>query len=296
MTSYLRRIALSLALLFISVLAGYAATYKVTYQYYGSVVLIEEYESGAEVNKPDVDKIEFGFPLQDGYEYVFSKKFPFTMRGNVTIQITEEPINNGIYNLILLIGKNDPIILSYESGKLINFTLPSSYNKEGYVLKWDKEYNVMPAEDYTLTATYVPIDSKITYNGIEEADNGENPAVYNIETCPVTLQEPKKEGYKFEGWFIGENKVTEIACKSGDVTLTAKWSENSALNDANASAKYSVIGNEIRFSDDVKFAELYNLLGVRVGVMKNGVIRVAYPGVYLLKVDETATKVKLSSR
>ena len=68
----------------------------------------------------------------------------------------------------------------------------------------------------------------ITY----ELDGGtnapENPAGYNVETETITLKDPVKPGYTFEGWYKTEdctgNAVTEITQGStGDITLYAKW-------------------------------------------------------------------------
>ena len=70
----------------------------------------------------------------------------------------------------------------------------------------------------------------ITY----ELDGGtnapENPAGYNVETGTITLKDPAKAGYTFEGWYRTEdftgNAVTEIVQGStGDITLYAKWEQ-----------------------------------------------------------------------
>ena len=68
----------------------------------------------------------------------------------------------------------------------------------------------------------------ITY----ELDGGtnapENPESYNVETETITLKDPVKTGYTFEGWYRTEDftgeAVTEIVQGStGDITLYAKW-------------------------------------------------------------------------
>ena len=68
----------------------------------------------------------------------------------------------------------------------------------------------------------------ITY----ELDGGtnapENPASYNVETETITLKDPAKAGYTFEGWYMAEdftgNAVTEIVQgTTGNITLYAKW-------------------------------------------------------------------------
>lgn len=88
---------------------------------------------------------------------------------------------------------------------------------------------------------YDAIDYKITYNLNEGTNNSGNPSKYNVLNG-VTLKAPTRKGYTFEGWYLGDKKVTginegknakfssvdemyaELAKRTtGDVTLTAKW-------------------------------------------------------------------------
>lgn len=290
-----KRLSFLLIYLFAAVCTVYSTSYKVTYTLYGSVVYEETYSSGSEVNAPNIEDMDL-FPPADGYEYTFKKTFPFIIKGNTKIVIEETLIGAGTYSLTLIIGDNAPINLSYESGALININLPASYNREGYELVWDKEVTVMPAEDLTLTAKYVPINSAIAYELDGGVNSPENKEFYNVETCPYVLSNPTKEKYIFKGWYFGDEKVTEVDCGQGDVTLVAHWEvdPNAGLNETKAETDYIVVGNEIHFSDSVKSAELYNMLGVKVGTIANGVIRAPHSGLYILKVNEGTVKVKLS--
>ena len=70
----------------------------------------------------------------------------------------------------------------------------------------------------------------ITYE-LEGGTNApENPASYNVETETITLRDPAKAGYTFEGWYMAEdftgNAVTEIIQgTTGNITLYAKWEQ-----------------------------------------------------------------------
>lgn len=83
----------------------------------------------------------------------------------------------------------------------------------------------------TLYAKWEATKYTITYENTENATN-DNPASYTIETETITLKEPTKDGYTFEGWytdksFTEESKVTEIKKGSiGERTLYAKWTAN----------------------------------------------------------------------
>ena len=68
----------------------------------------------------------------------------------------------------------------------------------------------------------------ITYELDGGTNSPENPASYNVETETITLKDPAKAGYTFEGWYMAEdftgNAVTEIVQgTTGNITLYAKW-------------------------------------------------------------------------
>ena len=91
-------------------------------------------------------------------------------------------------------------------------------------------FATMPAEDITLYAKW----NITTYNIIYElysGVNGTNPDTYTVETSTITLDNPSKVGYTFNGWFnnaeFAGDEVTEITLGSTeDITLYAKWNLN----------------------------------------------------------------------
>ena len=81
-----------------------------------------------------------------------------------------------------------------------------------FTAKWESEVKVESEIEYVLDGGVLPEGAKSTY--VE----GEG-----LSTLPV----PTKEGYKFLGWYQGENKVEAISSEAtGKVTLTAKWEKN----------------------------------------------------------------------
>ena len=73
-------------------------------------------------------------------------------------------------------------------------------------------------------------DYTITYELYGGTNASENPASYNVETETITLKDPAKAGYTFEGWYMAEdftgNAVTEIVQgTTGNITLYAKWEQ-----------------------------------------------------------------------
>ncbi len=76
----------------------------------------------------------------------------------------------------------------------------------------------------TLYAKFEINNYTISYGNTKDAINN-NVSSYNVNTGTITLSDLSKTGYVFEGWYNGEEKVTEIAKgTTGDITLTAKWS------------------------------------------------------------------------
>ncbi|MBR6223175.1 MAG: InlB B-repeat-containing protein [Lachnospiraceae bacterium] len=77
----------------------------------------------------------------------------------------------------------------------------------------------------TLTAQWKVAGYTITYDkqGGTIAE-GANPTEYNADTMTRLLDYPKKAGYVFDGWYDGDNKVTEIpGGNAKNLNLVAHW-------------------------------------------------------------------------
>ena len=80
--------------------------------------------------------------------------------------------------------------------------------------------------DVELYARWTMAEYTITYNLNGGTNNASNPTRYNVETETITLENPTRVGYTFDGWFnISGEAVTEIPKGSeGNQTLNARWS------------------------------------------------------------------------
>ena len=87
-------------------------------------------------------------------------------------------------------------------------------------------------EEYvTLAATFSPISYTLTYD-LAGGAAAENPASYTIESDAITLVNPTREGYTFNGWLLdgeGEAQMNVIIDKgsTGNKSYTATWKINS---------------------------------------------------------------------
>lgn len=90
--------------------------------------------------------------------------------------------------------------------------------------------NSTDAEFVALNATFTPIVYPITYDlaGGALAEGQENPATYTIESAAITLKNPTRRGYTFEGWTgtdltEASKSVTIAAGSIGERSYTATW-------------------------------------------------------------------------
>lgn len=129
----------------------------------------------------------------------------------------------------------DPITQDY--GTIITEPIEPTrldYTFSGWYSDWELTtpfvFNTMPAEDLTLYAKWIPVEYNIIYN-LDGGINGANPLTYNIETPTITLADPTKEGYTFNGWYgnaeFSGDPITQILLgTTGDIALYAKWTIN----------------------------------------------------------------------
>ena len=131
---------------------------------------------------------------------------------------------------------SNPATYNYESDS-INLADPS---KTGYTfLGWYTTSTFDPESVITSIANHSTGDKKlyakweiITYSITYELNggtNGANPATYSYEDSTISLKDPSKTGYSFQGWFTTstfeeESVITSIPNHSiGNITLYAKW-------------------------------------------------------------------------
>lgn len=77
--------------------------------------------------------------------------------------------------------------------------------------------------DMSLSAKWVKDGYTITYLGASGVENN-NPRTYTVSDSAIALSNLTKDGYNFDGWYIGETKYTEIPANcTGNLTFSAKW-------------------------------------------------------------------------
>ncbi len=90
--------------------------------------------------------------------------------------------------------------------------------------------------DLTFTANWVALTYSISYENLNGVANPNTVSEYTPDTATITLKNPSRDGYVFDGWYtkLGETsgdwgkKITKIEKGSvGDIKLYAKWTAES---------------------------------------------------------------------
>lgn len=79
--------------------------------------------------------------------------------------------------------------------------------------------------------------SKIKYEVTFDIDNKETVVNVNKGDKVETIEEPKKEGYTFDGWYLGEEKYDFNKEVTSDLKLVAKWTKNNVQEEPETPVK-----------------------------------------------------------
>ena len=241
--------------------------YDITYELNGGV------NASGNPSKYTVETPTFTLedPTKEGYNFVRWEPADATIEQGTTGDLHFEAIwsdaveYNITYNLDGGVNGANPSTYTIESG-LITLADPT---KDGYNFTGWTPTNNIPAGstgDKEFTATWSdPIVYNIVYN-LNGGVNGANPSTYTVESGLITLENPTKDGYTFNGWAPTHNIP---AGSTGDKAFTATWSApiaynityvmNGGTNDASNPSTYTVESGLITLANPTKAG--YNFLG-----------------------------------
>lgn len=182
-------------------------SYTVTFIADDETIVCKFTEDNLSIDEPEV-------PKKDGYTGEW-ESYSLTLE-NIIVKAIYTPIHYEITfiaaNVIV-----DKVDFTIES---VSIAEPSVPTIEGYDGKWES-YSIK-CEDFSVYAVYTIKNYTITYENTKGTENS-NPESYNVETV-YALENLTAEGYIFEGWYTGDERVYSLNGGYGDLTLTAKWS------------------------------------------------------------------------
>ena len=162
-------------------------------------------------------------PTRTGYTFAgWDREIPTAMPAeNMTITarwqvnqytITFKPENGG-----------QDIVIKQDYGTAI--TAPANPTKTGYTFAgWDKTIpTTMPAGDMTITAQWQVIQYTITFKPEYGGEDFVITQDYGTAITPPAA--PTRTGYTFAGW----DKTIPSTMPAGDMTITARWTENRVI-------------------------------------------------------------------
>ena len=208
--------------------------YTITYMDGNTVLAVDTFTYRATVT-PIAD------PTKEGYTFTgWNPELPTTMPdSNLTVD-AQWQINS--YNITLNPGTGGTIVISINDSPGIPLSTTAEYNSvidiiavphvgysvggfvvtnaDGSVIPTTDDSFIMPANDVTITGTFIPNEYTITYmdgNTVLAVDT----FTYRATVTPIA--DPTKEGYTFTGW----NPELPTTMPDSNLTVDAQWQINS---------------------------------------------------------------------
>ncbi len=194
--------------------------YTVTFQSEGGSEVASQIRANAPAARP-------ADPTKEGHTFIgwYNGESEWNFETPVTEKLTltaKWQINRYTITFDTAGGSEVPSI-TQDYGTAI--TPPAAPTRTGYTFAgWDRESpTTMPAENITLTARWQVNQYTITF----KPENGGQDIVIKQDygTAITAPANPTKTGYTFAGW----DKTIPTTMPAGDMTITARWTENRVI-------------------------------------------------------------------
>ena len=194
--------------------------YTVTFQSEGGSEVASQIRANTPADRP-------ADPTKEGYTFIgwYNGESEWDFETPVTADLTltaKWQVNQYTITFDTAGGSEVPSI-TQDYGTAI--TAPANPTKTGHTFAgWDREIpTTMPAGDMTITARWTVNQYTITF----KLENGGQDIVIKQDygTAITAPANPTKTGYTFAGW----DKTIPSTMPAGDMTITARWTENRVI-------------------------------------------------------------------
>ena len=194
--------------------------YTVTFQSEGGSEVASQIRANTPADRP-------ADPTKEGYTFIgwYNGESEWDFEAPVTtglILTAKWQVNQYTITFKPENGGQD-IVIKQDYGTAI--TAPANPTKTGYTFAgWNQEIpTAMPAEDMTITARWQVNQYTITF---KPENGGQNIVIKQDYGTAITAPaNPTKTGYTFAGW----DKTIPSTMPAGDMTITARWTENRVI-------------------------------------------------------------------
>lgn len=194
--------------------------YTVTFQSEGGSEVASQIRANAPAARP-------ADPTKEGYTFIGwyngEEKWNFADAVATDLTLTAKWQLNQYTITFDTAGGSEVPSITQDYGTAI--TPPAAPTRTGYTFAgWDREIpTTMPAENITLTARWTVNQYTITF----KPENGGQDIVIKQDygTAITAPANPTKTGYTFAGW----DKTIPSTMPAGDMTITARWTENRVI-------------------------------------------------------------------
>lgn len=147
--------------------------------------------------------------------------------------------------------------------------------------------------DTRIEVVFAPVEYTVTYELGGGVNAAENPLAFHAESEAFTLLPAEREGYLFDGWYAGEERVESISAERlGNLTLTAKWSKRTYTIGYEINANQGSVSPatmQASYGDQIEYTVTANE-GYAIDVIKvNGTAVAHENGVFTVTVTENVT-------
>ena len=194
--------------------------YTVTFQSEGGSEVASQIRANTPADQP-------ADPTKEGYTFIGwykgEEKWNFADAVTEAMTLTAKWQLNQYTITFDTAGGSEVAPITQDYGTTI--TAPANPAKTGYTFAgWDREIpTTMPAGDMTITARWQVNQYTITF----KPENGGQDIVIKQDygTAITAPANPTKTGYTFAGW----DKTIPTTMPAGDMTITARWTENRVI-------------------------------------------------------------------